>query len=388
MASGGAGCGRMGCPRRGRAPASRRRGCARSTPAHRPRAGDRRRRGALSRWAGVCMYCRTGRRSACAWRSRRDRLPCPMHRRPPEFLFLALPSAASLVLLLSATVTATALWLGGREGREAAGAAHRRAVCLHRDRSGGAAAPAAQPGHEPRLPRAAAVAVAHPRGARRAVLHRRQARRDARSPRPRFVRCLPEQPGTVGRRQSRGASTQADFSPSAWRTRMRCSTYDLAVLWPRTFERMTQHFLSGGRHDRDLLLERAGVRYRVLSMRLAAGHTPIAQVPLLYESHACSTGAETWPGAYRSSAARESCRARMQGIDRAVRRRLGSSPDGDRRTRDGARRGNVRSPEPAGARITTERGDEPHGRRCRRFGRRRLASGGARFLRGGLARVG
>ena len=58
-------------------------------------------------------------------------------------------------------------------------------------------------------------------------------------------------------------------------------SYDLAILWPREFAMMSKRFFLSGRVERDLLLGRTGVRYRVLPQPQAGGRTPMAQVPYL-----------------------------------------------------------------------------------------------------------
>jgi hypothetical protein len=62
----------------------------------------------------------------------------------------------------------------------------------------------------------------------------------------------------------RGAlSVQLAFIPGAWHAREMLS-YDLAVLWPRTFDLAVARFRQDGRDARDRFLWRTGVRYRVL----------------------------------------------------------------------------------------------------------------------------
>jgi hypothetical protein len=90
-------------------------------------------------------------------------------------------------------------------------------------------------------------------------------------------------PGLSGSASRAALSSQANFDPSGWRSREMLS-YDLAVLWPRDFATMSKRFFLGGRLERDLLLDRTGVRYRVLPRQQAGGRTPIAQVPYLVES--------------------------------------------------------------------------------------------------------
>ena len=72
-------------------------------------------------------------------------------------------------------------------------------------------------------------------------------------------------------------------------------SYDLAVLWPRDFAMMTRRFVQGGRLERDRLLDRAGVRYRVLPQRQAGGRTAIMQVPYLMNSFLFDYGNQAIP---------------------------------------------------------------------------------------------
>jgi len=72
-------------------------------------------------------------------------------------------------------------------------------------------------------------------------------------------------------------------------------SYDLAVLWPRDFAAMSRRFFLSGRVERDLLLDRAGVRYRILPRRQAGGRTPIAQVPYLMDSFLFDYGSQAAP---------------------------------------------------------------------------------------------
>jgi hypothetical protein len=98
-------------------------------------------------------------------------------------------------------------------------------------------------------------------------------------------------PGLSGSMSRAALSGQADFYPSGWRSR-EMLTYDLAVLWPLDFARMTKRFVHSGRLERDLLLDRTGVRYRILPRRQAGGRTPIVQVPYLMESFLFDYGSD------------------------------------------------------------------------------------------------
>jgi hypothetical protein len=98
-------------------------------------------------------------------------------------------------------------------------------------------------------------------------------------------------PGLSGAASRAALSAQADFDPSGWRSREMLS-YDLAVLWPREFATMSQRFFLSGRLERDRLLDRTGVRYRVLPRRQAPGRTPIGQVPYLMGSFLFDCGSD------------------------------------------------------------------------------------------------
>jgi hypothetical protein len=90
-------------------------------------------------------------------------------------------------------------------------------------------------------------------------------------------------PGLTGSASRAALSIQAAFYPSGWQSREMLSD-DLAVLWPRPFALMAKRFFESGREDRDRLLDRAGVRYRVLPRRLSEGRTPLTPIPYFFES--------------------------------------------------------------------------------------------------------
>lgn len=90
-------------------------------------------------------------------------------------------------------------------------------------------------------------------------------------------------PGLSGSASRAAVSAQAAFYPSAWHVREMLS-FDLAVLWPRTFASATTRFLASGREERDRFLDRTGVRYRILPERVAAPHTPLVPIPYFLES--------------------------------------------------------------------------------------------------------
>jgi hypothetical protein len=101
-------------------------------------------------------------------------------------------------------------------------------------------------------------------------------------------------PGLSGSASRAALSAQANFNPSGWRSREMLS-YDLAVLWPRDFAMMTRRFVQSGRLERDRLLDRSGVRYRVLPQGQAGGRTPIVQVPYLMNSFLFDYGSQAAP---------------------------------------------------------------------------------------------
>jgi hypothetical protein len=101
-------------------------------------------------------------------------------------------------------------------------------------------------------------------------------------------------PGLSGSASRAALSGQANFNPSGWRSREMLS-YDLAVLWPRDFAMMSKRFVQSGRLERDLLLDRTGVRFRVLPRRQAIGRTPIVPVPYLMESFLFDYGNDAAP---------------------------------------------------------------------------------------------
>jgi hypothetical protein len=101
-------------------------------------------------------------------------------------------------------------------------------------------------------------------------------------------------PGLSGSASRAALSGQADFYPSGWQRREMLS-YDLAILWPREFAVMTKRFFRSGRLERDLLLDRTGVRYRVLPQSQAGGRAPVVPVPYLTESFLFDYGSQAAP---------------------------------------------------------------------------------------------
>jgi hypothetical protein len=101
-------------------------------------------------------------------------------------------------------------------------------------------------------------------------------------------------PGLSGSASRAALSGQVNFNPSGWRSREMLSN-DLAILWPRDFTMMSKRFFLSGRRERDLLLDRTGVRYRVLPRRQAGERTPLVQVPYLMECFLFDYGSEAAP---------------------------------------------------------------------------------------------
>jgi hypothetical protein len=101
-------------------------------------------------------------------------------------------------------------------------------------------------------------------------------------------------PGLSGSASRAALSDQANFNPSGWGGREMLS-HDIAVLWPREYATMSKRFFLSGRLERDQLLDRTGVRYRVLPRAQAGGRTPIVQVPFLIDSFLFDYGSEVAP---------------------------------------------------------------------------------------------
>jgi hypothetical protein len=103
-------------------------------------------------------------------------------------------------------------------------------------------------------------------------------------------------PGLSGSMSRAAISSQANFDPSGWRSREMLS-YDIAAVWPREFAVAAKRFSGSGRFERDLFLDRTGVRYRVLPQREAAGRLPLIRVPLVLESFLFDYGGGVAPRA-------------------------------------------------------------------------------------------
>ncbi len=71
---------------------------------------------------------------------------------------------------------------------------------------------------------------------------------------------------------------------SGWRQRELLSA-DLALLWPREWHVATDRFAQAPRAARELFLDRAGVRFRVLPSRLADVHAPLMKVRYLQDAY-------------------------------------------------------------------------------------------------------
>jgi len=90
-------------------------------------------------------------------------------------------------------------------------------------------------------------------------------------------------PGLTGSASRATLNIQAAGYSSGWHAREMLS-YDLPVLWPQAFRKMSKWFGEANSEPRDRLLDRTGVRYRVLPQRRAGGRQPIMPIPQFYES--------------------------------------------------------------------------------------------------------
>ena len=97
-------------------------------------------------------------------------------------------------------------------------------------------------------------------------------------------------------------SNQAVFTPSAWHAREMLSM-DLAILWPKRLEYVTERFRRSRRERRDNFLDRTGVRYRILPARQAPGRTPVMPIPYFLESFLFDWGPDVMPRAVVVSSA-------------------------------------------------------------------------------------
>ena len=108
---------------------------------------------------------------------------------------------------------------------------------------------------------------------------------------PDSSRAFVNPPGLRGSASRAALSAVAAYYPSPWLSREMLS-YDLAVLWPRTFGVAVERFFDAGPAARQRFLERTAVRFRVLPARAADGRTPIVPVPYFYESSLYDWGAD------------------------------------------------------------------------------------------------
>jgi hypothetical protein len=90
-------------------------------------------------------------------------------------------------------------------------------------------------------------------------------------------------PGLSGSASRAALSIQAAFYPSPWQAR-EILTFDLPVLWPKAFADMSSRFFDESSEARERLLDRTGVRYRVLPQRRAGDRVPLVRIPQFYES--------------------------------------------------------------------------------------------------------
>jgi len=87
-------------------------------------------------------------------------------------------------------------------------------------------------------------------------------------------------------------SNQAVFYPAGRGVRELFS-YDLAVLWPRSFQLVHQRFLRGSREERERFLDRVGVRYRLLWRPAAGGRQPVVTLPYYRDTELFDFGPKT-----------------------------------------------------------------------------------------------
>ena len=92
------------------------------------------------------------------------------------------------------------------------------------------------------------------------------------------TRAYENAPGLKGSASRAALNAQAAFYPSAWQTRELLS-YDLPVLWPRSYTLMLEEFVKRTGAERERFLDRTGVRYRILPTRRAGGRRAIMPIP-------------------------------------------------------------------------------------------------------------
>jgi hypothetical protein len=98
-------------------------------------------------------------------------------------------------------------------------------------------------------------------------------------------------PGLRGSASRAALSAQTVYYPSSWRVRELLS-YDLAVLWPKTFQNASERFFASGPAARTRFLDRTGVRYRILPESTVSGRTPLTRIPYYEESSLYDWGAD------------------------------------------------------------------------------------------------
>ena len=228
--------------------------------------------------AGACIYFATP--TAFRFYSIAKDLAAPDPVEAAAFMLKALPRLATSLMLLSLG-TAVLLYLAAgvrKEARAAGGLLYALIVIDLVFRAWGIN-PAFDAAH-----------LAEPEWLARAKVHsdarfyvggKRDGTLDAMD--PDSSRAFLNPPGLVGSASRAALNGQAAFYPSAWHGREMLS-YDLPVLWPRAFHLATARFVDADAAARDRFLRRAGVRYRVLPERLAAGHTPLVAVPYFLRS--------------------------------------------------------------------------------------------------------
>jgi hypothetical protein len=227
--------------------------------------------------AGACMYVPNVSVFRFYELARSLRVADPVEA--AAYLLRTLPRAASWVLLLS-VVTAVLILAGARTGKRAtaARAALFGLILVDLVVKGWGINPTFDPAH---LAEPAWVSLTHAHPDSRFYVGGKDGTltfSDLDSP-----EAYLNPPGLSGAASRAALSIQANFDSSGWRSREMLS-YDLAVLWPRDFATMSRRFFRSGRIERDLLLDRTGVRYRVLPPGQAGGRTPLVQVPYVMEA--------------------------------------------------------------------------------------------------------
>jgi hypothetical protein len=107
-------------------------------------------------------------------------------------------------------------------------------------------------------------------------------------------RAYENAPGLTGSASRAALSAQAAFYPSAWQARELMS-YDLPVLWPRSFTLMLEEFRKRSGGERERFLDTTGVRYRILPARRAAGRRALTPIPQFPESFLFDWGNSVTP---------------------------------------------------------------------------------------------